>query len=530
MATITGTSTADVLYGTPDADILLPYGVGPLEGPDWMSGGAGADVYDLAEPIGEDPVHRYRIDDAGGDGAVDRIINAGKLIHSASLGYIGYVAAERVGDDLVIVTPSKPHRFRDPAKPSFEITIVDHFDGDPVEELVAGGVTYALPSGTVGTGLPEILAGTEGADILDARGGDDFLLGNGGNDLLRAGGGDDYAFGGAGHDTIRGGAGDDWIYAGTQGDLVRGGDGHDRIYLEEGWDRGYGGAGNDVIFGQDGNDRLWGRAGQDMLSGGRGDDRLFGGPGGDTYRFGYDVDRYGSMPDAGHDVIRDAGEAPAWNDFDRIELFGFYGPSDGTTPEAYARLTFDRAGADMVMVADGGAASLTVRDQFGQGQTQIEELHFNAGYWTPLRFKILDGAVVEIGDDRSYSGNEGGEWNEILFGTDGGDTVFGNSGTNFIWLGAGADTLIYKEADPEIWYGNGGGWCNDIVMDFDPAEDIMDFTEIEGLSLAGLVLDEAEDGDATVYWDSGTWEISDIHIELRGVALAELTQDHFLFA
>ncbi|MGD9864882.1 MAG: hypothetical protein AB7S99_16905, partial [Pseudodonghicola sp.] len=159
----------------------------------------------------------------------------------------------------------------------------------------------------------------------------------------------------------------------------------------------------------------------------------------------------------------------------------------------------------------------------------VEELPFNAGYRTPLRFKIDDGARTDIGDDRAYRFGEGGEWNEILFGTDGDDIVFGNSGVNFIWLGAGADTLIYKAADPNSLNGSGGGACTDIVLDFDAARDVMDFTELKGLGLADLTLGSTARGDATIAWDSGTWEISDIYIELRGLRAADLSEANFVF-
>ncbi|MCA0872878.1 hypothetical protein LCL97_18765 [Seohaeicola saemankumensis] len=529
MATITGTITRDVLTGTAGNDTLLPYGVGPNDPPDLVSGGNGRDRYDLREPIGQDPVHRYVIDDNGSDGATDRILNAGALIHTASLGYKGFTQALHDGDDLIIVTPSKPHRFRDPARPSYEITITDHFDGEAVEWLQAGGTHYRLPDGTIGTGHADLMAGTHGDDILSSRGGDDYVTGNRGHDDIDSGSGNDTVLGGAGRDTIRAGSGNDWVYGGAARDTIHGNGGQDFIYAETGNDHAHGGAGNDFIYGQDGNDHLYGGSGQDLLSGGDGNDRLFGGAGGDTYRYGYDVDALGTNAPAGHDVIFDRGETPSYLDYDRIELFGYYGPSDGTSWGAYARLSFARVGDDMVITSDNGAGSITVRDQFGPLNHFIEELHFNAGYWTPLRFRIVDGARTDIGDDRRYSGYEGGEWNEILFGTDGDDAVFGNSGTNFIWLGGGADTLIYKEADPEIWQGSGGGACNDIVMDFDIAEDVMDFSEIDGLTLADLIISDNAAGNATVYWDSGDFEISDISIELRGVTAATLTEDHFVF-
>jgi len=529
MATITGTTATDTLTGTAGRDRLLPFGVGATDGPDIASGLNGRDTYDLSEPVGQDPVHRYVIDDNGTDGARDRIVGAGDLIHTASLGYQGFATALRDGDDLLLVTPSKPHRFRDPAQPSYEITIRDHYAGEAIEQITAGGITYRLPTGATGHRAADLMAGTDQTDTLSGRGGDDYITGNGGADTLNGGRGNDHLFGDAGNDVIRGQAGSDRIYAGTGNDRVLAGADADFVFGDTGNDTLSGQKGNDYLYGEDGDDILNGGGGQDLLSGGRGNDLMRGGAGGDTYRYGYDLDTLGTMTTGGHDTVFDKGEAPSYADYDRIELFGYYGPSSGNSAEAFARLSFDKSGTDMLLLSDGGMGSITVRDQFGAADHFVEELHFNAGYWTPLRFKILDGARTDIGDDRAYRFGEGGEWNEILFGTDGDDIVFGNSGTNFIWLGDGADTLIYKEADPLGISANGGGACVDIVLDFDVLEDRMDFTEIKGLTLADLTIGQDADGDATVYWDSGTWEVSDILIELRGVTPDDLGAEHFVF-
>ncbi len=160
MAIITGTTAADILTGTSGSDTFMPFGIGRYQVPDWMSGGNGGDTYDLRELVGNDPVHHYIIDDNGTDGAIDRIEGAGELIHTASFGYIAFATALRDGDDLLIVTPFKPSRFRDPSQPSYEITVVDHFAGEAVEIMVAGGVTYQLSSRPIGSGLADIMAGT----------------------------------------------------------------------------------------------------------------------------------------------------------------------------------------------------------------------------------------------------------------------------------------------------------------------------------------------------------------------------------
>jgi Ca2+-binding RTX toxin-like protein len=528
MATITGTTSIDSLIGTAADDIFLPLGVGLNGAADFMSGGDGADLYDLTRSASTIS-HRYIIDDNGLNGAGDSIIGPGALVQTASFGYIAFATALRDGDDLIIVTPYKPHRFRKPAIPSYEITIVDHFAGEAVETMVAGGVTYQLATGPLGSGFGDIMAGTNLGDVFNARGGDDYMTGNDGDDRLNAGKGNDMLFGDNGDDVLLAGQGDDRAYGGTGNDTVKGGGGADFLYLGVGNDIGRGGGGNDYIYGQNGNDRLIGGAGNDILSGGRGDDVMVGGTGSDVYRYDYDSINLGSLNEAGHDIINDRGAPAAGGDLDRIELFGYYAPGAGTLAEAFSRLAFEKIGNDMRMITDGGTGSITVRNQFANNNSEIEELAFNAGYWTGLRFKILDGATTNIGDDRRYGDGTGGERNELLFGTDGDDQVFGNSGTNFIWLGAGADTLIYKESDPQILNGIGGGAVNDIVMDFDVTMDQMDFTEIKGLSMADLTIANNAAGNAVVSWDSNDIEISDIFIELRGVSAAQITVDHFVF-
>ena len=69
---------------------------------------------------------------------------------------------------------------------------------------------------------------------------------------------------------------------------------------------------------------------------------------------------------------------------------------------------------------------------------------------------------------------------------------------------------------------------HDIVEDFDIAADRLDFREVE-TSFGALTLGEDSDGDAIIQWSSGNTEEANILIELRGVALADVTADLFLF-
>jgi len=187
-----------------------------------------------------------------------------------------------------------------------------------------------------------VVAGSEGANHLNAGGGGEaILLGRGGDDLIEpgqftgvmtafGGPGNDFIIGndagdwlnGGGHypgdtipaastndgaDHLQGGAGNDHIYGNSQfavqgsvdgGDLifsqggadyVNGNAGDDSIYAGDGSDRLYGGADNDLIYGENGNDHLNGNKGNDTLFGGNGNDEILGGQGDDRI-FGDDGD------------------------------------------------------------------------------------------------------------------------------------------------------------------------------------------------------------------------------------------------
>jgi DNA-binding beta-propeller fold protein YncE len=98
----------------------------------------------------------------------------------------------------------------------------------------------------VGTTGPDVLQGSEFADVIDTLGGNDVVDGLGGNDV---------------------------ICGGTERDVLRGGSGADTLM---------GQAGRDKLVGGKGKDRLLGGTGKDKLIGGKGKDRLRGGKGSDT--------------------------------------------------------------------------------------------------------------------------------------------------------------------------------------------------------------------------------------------------------
>ena len=104
-----------------------------------------------------------------------------------------------------------------------------------------------------------LLLGTDSADKLDGKKGDDEIRGLGAADGISGGVGKDIIYGGPGDDVPLGGRdGDDVIYGGPGNDSeVMGDKGDDVIYGGDGDDDWLDGTwGKDVIYGGDGNDSI----------------------------------------------------------------------------------------------------------------------------------------------------------------------------------------------------------------------------------------------------------------------------------
>ena len=175
---IIGNEQDNVLQGADGNDTLAGRG-----GDDTIIGGPGDDTYDFTG----NGLDIDRFSDESGTG--DRVI-----IDSFSqiLPSFGGLQTGRDGDDLVIILTTGTFR------------IVDHFDGFPIETIVARdtGQSMVLANGLVGGDGSGIIAGGKGAQTLDGRGGDDFLFGNNGSDRLIGGDGNDRLTGGHGDDTF----------------------------------------------------------------------------------------------------------------------------------------------------------------------------------------------------------------------------------------------------------------------------------------------------------------------------------------
>ena len=75
MAAISGTTGTDILFGTDGDDIFTPRGTTVSGESDWMSGGNGADTYQLYR--GWDVNNSFIVDDQGNGGATDSITGLG---------------------------------------------------------------------------------------------------------------------------------------------------------------------------------------------------------------------------------------------------------------------------------------------------------------------------------------------------------------------------------------------------------------------------------------------------------------------
>ncbi len=140
---------------------------------------------------------------------------------------------------------------------------------------IFGGPDSGLPyNGTLrGSANSDIIAGTNGSDIITTGVGNDRICGHGGDDII---------YGSNSNDIIDGGPGDDVIYAEGSNDLIWGKEGNDIIYGGQGVDEIDGGSGNDLIYGDIGNDLIYGGEGNDVIYGGDGDDKICGNLGSDT--------------------------------------------------------------------------------------------------------------------------------------------------------------------------------------------------------------------------------------------------------
>ncbi len=477
---LAATDGDDTVYGFDLGDTL-----DGRAGDDRLEGGRGGDTYVFAAGHGTDTIF-----DAGSTNAADRVVFRDIAF--------GDVEISRSGEDLIFTLSATGERL------VIEKQYVRAaFQGNAVESFVFADMAVSFADlnpedvDTVGTADGETLYGSNFAETLDGRAGDDTLIGGSDGDtyLFDVGYGNDIIvdrqvraawfnhdgrFVGEAEDTVRFGGGierDAISFARDGEDLVvsiagrtdtlriknQFRDIEDAIERFEFSDGEHLTAGDiesllSIADGSRGDDEIVGFAdSENVLDGRQGDDRLIGGRLGDTYAFGaeYDLDEI---------VESDTPQAGA---VDRVVF---------AASVAAETLRLSRSGDDLIIDLGNGNDLLTVTD--GLASRQVEEFHFADGtVWTleDVRERLLIGGsgddVLRGFDDRDDT-LDGGEGSDALEGGLGNDTYRFDlgGGADSVTETGGVDRIVFGEqiSAPMVRFSDRGG---DLVLHFDGAPD-----------------------------------------------------------
>ncbi len=283
-------------------------------------------------------------------------------------------------------------------------------------------------------------------------------------------GGNDTATGGGGNDVLDGGLGNDNLSGDAGNDKLLGGDGNDILN---------GGTGNDFIDGGIGNDTMNGGDNDDMFIGGAGADKMDGGNGIDTVDYSAS-DTMGVHVNMLNNVYGGAAAGDSISNMENVI---------GTKFDDYIQGT----SANNKIIGGEGNDSL-----YGNGGLDF-----------------LDGGD---GNDFIYaSGNTGGstilggKGDDTLLGSQSGDVINGGDGNDFINAGTGSDTITGGAgADKFEWMIDAPLHGTDVITDFDPLQDALNFYDPYGGSKVDLFVGSSADGDVMFSWKGGSVELDGV--------------------
>lgn len=286
-------------------------------------------------------------------------------------------------------------------------------------------------------------------------------------------------------------------YGSNASETVNGDWQHNTMYLYGGNDTATGAGGNDVLDGGTGNDNLSGDAGNDKLFGGDGNDTLNGGTGNDYFVGGAGSDKM----DGGADIDTvdySASETMGAHVNMKDNVYGGAAAGDSiSNMENVIGTKFD----DYIQ---GTSANNKIIG--GEGNDTI---YGNGG------IDFLDGG--DGNDFISASGNTGGstilggKGDDKLLGSQGADTIDGGEGNDFFNAGAGSDTLTGGAGeDHYVWMVDAPLHGNDVITDFDPLQDSLEFYDPYGGSKVDLFVGSSADGDVLFSWKGGTVELDGV--------------------
>ncbi len=355
--------------------------------------------------------------------------------------------------------------------------------GDMIDVTVNGSVESFLAS-----------AVTDKIDIRGYDGNDTIsnntslpstIRGAGGDDIINGGSGQDFMYGGLGVDEFHGGDGNDWIYSGgmfvgnngpvggelvygdagndtiriqpdtkgsddEHGATVYGGDGNDRIYgipSKEG-DLSPQIGGDDTFFGGDGDDFIRGQTGRDRIFGGNGNDRIFGGDGIDTLEGGLGDD----------EIYTELGQGNGYTDQETAFGDTSIDTASNTATIEIEALYHDLSTGDIVEIwgvkgndAANGRHTITVTDQH---HFELQGATGSGTYTVGGEYALVDPITNEPGggNDQVY----GGDGLQFLYGGAGDDTIRDDgTGADQLFGGFGDDNVVSASQGDKLFGGEG---------------------------------------------------------------------------
>ena len=493
---ITGSSGTDYLGGN-EGDDILSGGAGDDvliggSGNDTLDGGAGDDILEggdgddvlrggdgddkLSAWIGNDEVYAGAGNDTiintGGEDLFDGGSGVDTLITDLSQSVKDRLGLSLDFDIVFDLTAEDPH--------------MRHYAVTPDGTDYAWDEIYSIENYTLIGDFDVTLTGDDQANILVSDSGDDVLRGGDGDDKLSAWIGNDEVYAGAGNDTIINTGGEDLFDGGSGVDTLitdlsqsvkdrlglsldfdivfdlTAEDPHMRHYAvtpdgtDYAWDEIYsienytligdfdvtltGDDQANILVSDSGDDVLRGGAGNDTLDGGSGDDKLYGGAGNDTLSGGAGDDVYEYWGYEGFDVISET------SGFDTIVFKEAHNENAGWGSPF-------QEGDDLVYVAGNGISGFRVTDHFSDPDKSIELFEYE-----------LSGYSVLVRNSDQEIVDPFGNYDELLVGTVGNDTIIGAAGDNIIHdeiYGYGGDDTIDNSVGGKSWIEAGDG--DDVV-------------------------------------------------------------------
>lgn len=325
------------------------------------------------------------------------------------------------------------------------LVLADNVENIILAEGIATGNGNDLDNVVTGNAGDNSLGGWEGADELHGMNGNDALFGGDAADRLLGDAGDDYLDGGTGIDQLEGGTGSDTYIVDDSADVVveASGSGDDKVQTTASYTltdnvetlflmggaaiNGTGNTLDNYMAGNGAANTLDGQGGIDTLVGGGGNDALDGGLGNDKYVFD---------TSSGSDVIDNAAGG-----FDGV----FF--TNGITRE---QLSFSRDGDDLLIsIEDSTSPAVRVLNHFLGGEAAIDYVQPDDGgsYLTTEEINQIVAA-----------GGTGGEYDQVIEGTDAGEQLVGSSGKDLIKGLLGDDQLFGMGSNDTLQGGNGADY------------------------------------------------------------------------